>query len=150
MLSEDSEINTCVLKSRARKKKLAPQFVVHRAVIVRVETTHQERELDREQNFRLNDIASRSPDGFYAEQILQGMNSTPMRRHQMPGLIHISAVTHINGVLIKTDLSRLSSKSIPAQHVVTVYPGCEKTRGSVQASIKSVALSGIRFADPIS
>src|SRR5262245_50967448 len=125
MLSEDSEINPCVLKSRARKKKLAPEFVVHREVIVRVETTHLEREFDREQNFRLNDIATRAPHRFYTKQILQRMNSTPMRPHQVLGFIQIFAVTHINSVPSKTDLSRMSNKSIPAQHVVTVYPGRE-------------------------
>src|SRR5262245_31246375 len=115
MLAEDSELNACVSELRTCKKKLTPQFIVHCAVIVGVETTHGECQLAWEQNFRLNYVATRTPDGCYTDQILQTVNSAPTRQDPSAGFIYIRAVAHINSVPIKTDLSRMSGKSIPAQ-----------------------------------
>ena len=81
-----------VLEARARQKKLAPQLVIHRAVIVDVEPTDVQRQLTRKQHLRLHDVAALlmgAPDGADPYEVFEGVHTATMHVQRAVVLVDI-------------------------------------------------------------
>src|SRR4029077_18908774 len=95
-----------VLKCGARQQKLAPQLVIHRAVIVDVEPTDVQRQLTRKQHLRLHNVAAllgRAPDSANPHQIHEAVDATAMDVERATLFVDVDAVADIHDADIESD-----------------------------------------------
>src|SRR5215470_4690689 len=94
---EDTELNTGVFHPCARQQQSAPQFVIHRPVVVPVQAACLKRQLSREEHFRLDQMTAFAapPHRADAHEILERADTATMRVENTIARIDMDAVAYV-------------------------------------------------------
>src|SRR6185503_917765 len=96
------ELNPRILDPRPGQQQTAPQFKVHRPVIIRIEPTRRYCQFAWKESLRLHNIASSPPDGCDSQQIFKRTDPSLVFGNKSTCLTHEKTCSGVDYVLCET------------------------------------------------